>query len=211
MQASLELQAKPLLSYKKVSRWPALALGAAILFFVLPALAKSEAKSPVPQSDAQAQTPLQEALPTGSAVRGKGLFAGRIHFQNGGPACASCHSIVGLPFPGGGKLGPDLTGVSRKLGSQGTQVAMRTLYFPVMDAVYGRQPLTPEEQADLLAFFEQTTMQTVPGWNTQIIIVIAISAFLILLLVTQYLWRDRLKSVRRKMVERAMRERRLYS
>lgn len=88
---------------------------------------------------------------------------------------------------------------------------MKTLYFPVMDSIYGHQQLTPEEQADLLAFFQEAVTQKGTLWNTQVIILIALGVFVILLLLTQFLWRDRLKSVRKSMVERAMREGRSHS
>ena len=42
-----------------------------------------------------------EVVPAGSAARGKELFSGRHHFQNGGPSCADCHTIAGLSFPTG--------------------------------------------------------------------------------------------------------------
>lgn len=148
----------------------------------------------------------QPLLGQGNAIRGEAFFVGEAQFHNGGPPCASCHSIAGLPFPNGGTLGPDLTSVSHKLGPQGVQIALKTLYFPVMDAIYDHHPLTSEEQADLIAFFREASTQPKPRWNTQIIVLIAFGSFLILLLLTRYLWRNRLKSVRRKMVERAMRE-----
>lgn len=152
-----------------------------------------------------------ETLPEGSAVAGMDLFMGNVRFRNGGPPCSSCHSIAGLPFPNGGTLGPDLTGVYRKLGPQGMQTAVKTLYFHVMTAIYDRHPLTLQERANLLALFKQAGTQPKPRWNTQMVALIAFIGLLILLAITHFLWRDRLKSVRRKMVEKSMRERRSYS
>ena len=40
---------------------------------------------------------------------GESLFQGTTRFANGGPACAACHTVGSLPFPGGGTMGPDLT------------------------------------------------------------------------------------------------------
>ncbi len=168
---------------------------------------------------AQAQTAPQsssppaslETLPTGSPQVGKELFAGKLRFENGGPPCASCHSIAGLPFPNGGTLGPDLTGVYHKLGPHGLRVATKTLYFHVMTAIYDPHPLTLSERADLVAFFEQAAAQPKPRLNTQIVALIAFIGFLILLSITHFVWRDRLKSVRRRMIERALREGRSHS
>ena len=48
-------------------------------------------------------------------LRGERLFMGSVPFQNGGPSCMSCHNVSGIPFPGGGILGPDLTGYTQNL------------------------------------------------------------------------------------------------
>jgi hypothetical protein len=86
------------------------------------------------------------------------------------------------------------------------RVATKTLYFHVMTAIYDPHPLTLSERADLVAFFEQAATQPKPRLNTEIVALIAFIGFLILLGITHFAWRDRVKSVRRKMVERALRE-----
>lgn len=166
---------------------------------------------PASQPSSSSASLPSERLPAGSADMGKDLFTGNVHLRNGGPPCASCHSIAGLSFPNGGTLGPDLTGVSRKLGPHGLQVATKTLYFHVMTAIYDPHPLTLQERADLMAFFDQAATEPKPRLNTQIVALIAFVGFSILLLITRFVWRDRLKSVRRRMVERARREGRSYS
>jgi mono/diheme cytochrome c family protein len=157
---------------------------------------------------AAAQLPFQAAqtIPSGSRGRGEDLFTGRARFQNGGPPCMTCHSIASLPFPNGGTLGPNLTSAYRKLGSQGMPVAVKTLYFPVMTSIYDPHPLTLEERADLLAFFREAGTQPRPRWNTQIVTLVGFLGFCVLLVVTRFTWRDRLRSVRRKMVETATRQ-----
>ncbi|MGH9449459.1 MAG: c-type cytochrome [Terriglobia bacterium] len=176
----------------------------------LPGRVQAQAQ-PAPQSLFRPPPLSAESLPPGSPGAGEELFAGKVHFRNGGPACASCHSIAGLPFPNGGTLGPDLSGVYHKLGPQGTQTAMQTLYFHVMTAIYDPHPLTVQERADLIAFFKQAATQPKPRWNTQIIVLIGFIGFLILLSITHFVWRDRLKSVRRAMVERATRQGGIHS
>ncbi len=187
-----------------------LAVGFAVLLAWFPYRAPAQVQ-PSPQSASSPASLSMESLPAGSPDVGRELFTGKIRFRNGGPACASCHSIAGLPFPNGGTLGPDLTGVSRKLGPHGLEVATKTLYFHVMTAIYDTHPLTLEERADLVAFFDQAATQPKPRLNTQIVALIAFVGFLTLLSITHFMWRDRLKSVRRKMVERAAREGRSYS
>ncbi|MGP0073524.1 MAG: hypothetical protein ACLPWF_16540 [Bryobacteraceae bacterium] len=150
---------------------------------------------------ARAQTTPQAA--PGSALRGERLFTGDTHLHNGGPACVSCHSIAGISFPGGGTLGPDLTRAYRKLGPSGTQSAMQTLYFQVMTPIYGVHPLVPEEQADLMAFLEQAESRQQSQWSTQIVLLAALLLGAAFVALTGFLWRDRVKSVRRALVQRA--------
>ncbi len=150
-------------------------------------------------------TPTAPGVAVGSATRGRELFAGRVKFANGGPPCAACHSLAGLPFPGGGTLGPDLTREYSKLGPDGMQTAMQTLYFPTMVPVYDRRPLTSGEQADLIAYFQQTNDHAASARNTVIIIALGIAVFVALLIITGLAWRDRLISVRGRLVARAKR------
>ena len=143
---------------------------------------------------------------TGSSSRGERLFTGLDHFRNGGPACVSCHNIAGLEVPGGGTLGPDLTGAYQKLGPNGAQSALQTLYFRVMTPIYTAHPLMPDEQIDLVAFLEQAGSGPAPKGNTAAILLAAIVLGAIFVGFTGLLWRDRVRSVRGAMVARAMRQ-----
>jgi mono/diheme cytochrome c family protein len=159
-------------------------------------------------SAAQSTPPAQVAgnIARGSAPHGKELFTGTIHFLNRGPACISCHSIAGLPFPNGGTLGPDLTGAYKKLGPQGMQSAVQTLYFRVMTPIYSTHPLVPEEQADLMAFLQQAEAKPESRWNTQILLLASLLLGGVLVALTGFLWRDRVKSVRQTLIDRASRQ-----
>jgi mono/diheme cytochrome c family protein len=146
----------------------------------------------------------EEKVQQGSAVRGEGLFTGRIAFKNGGPPCSSCHNVSGLPFPSGGTLGPSLTREYSKLGPEGMDTALHTLFFPAMAPLYDPHPLTVAEQADLKAFFEEADSRPPAKDRTIAAVLIALGGFGILVLITWALWRDRLRSVRRTLVETAM-------
>jgi mono/diheme cytochrome c family protein len=149
-------------------------------------------------------TPVAQPIPAQAAAhRGAELFTGRTRLRNRGPACISCHGIAGLPFPNGGTLGPDLTHVYKKLGPQGTQSAMQTLFFRVMTPIYNAHMLTAEEQADLMAFLQQAETKSSPQWNTQIILVAALVLGGVFVLLTAILWKDRVRSVRRALVYKA--------
>ena len=103
-------------------------------------------------------------------------------------------------------MGPDLTHAYKKLGPTGTQSAIQTLYFKVMTQIYGSHPLFPDEQADLMAYVEQAESRPQSQWSTQIILLAAVVLGAIFVAVTGFVWRDRVRSVRRALVERATRQ-----
>lgn len=153
------------------------------------------------------ETPDQPPLATqsipGSSSRGEMLFAGRIPFRNQGPACIACHSIGGLSFPNGGTLGPDLTHAYTSLGQPGAQAALHSLYFGVMTPIYDQHPLVPSEQADLLAFLQQSAATQQPQWITQSLLLVALVLAGIFLIITAMLWRRRrVYSVRETLVNK---------
>lgn len=108
-------------------------------------------------------TPTQAVnLPAeGQPEIGKALFSGQTMLANGGTACVACHSTSGIGFAGGGALGPDLTNVFTRLGDVGLSSSLATLPFPTMQGIFTGRPLTPEEQAHLFAYFQQTDQQKV--------------------------------------------------
>lgn len=177
----------------KKNRW-----GTALVFLIMfPVISLAQ---PVPV------TPSVPEAPQGAASRGESLFTGSAHFRKGGPACISCHSIAGLSFPNGGTLGPDLTHAYTKLGQRGTEAAMQTLYFGVMTPIYIQHPVVPEEQADLMAFLQQSETKPQTQWSTQILILIAFLLGGVFVALTAFFWRDRVRSVRKSLVDRATRQ-----
>lgn len=151
--------------------------------------------------------PLEQSEPTvveGSAERGEELFTGQTPFKNGGPPCSGCHTVSGLPFPGGGTLGPNLTRTYSKLGPEGLSTALHTLFFPTMAPLYDRHLLTASERSDLFVFFKQADSRHVVRDHTIAVAAITLAGFAILLFLTWVLWHDRLRSVRRTLVETAL-------
>ena len=148
----------------------------------------------------------EEFVAQGSPQRGEQLFTGEVHFRNRGPACISCHTIAGLSFHDGGTLGPDLTHAYAKLGPRGTEAAMQTLYFGVMTPIYSEHPVVPQEQADLIALLMQSEAKPQTKWSTQILILIAFLLGGVFVALTGFLWRDRVRSVRRALVDKARRQ-----
>ncbi len=141
--------------------------------------------------------------PGGNPSAGEALFSGARPFQKGGPPCGACHTIGPLGFPNGGAMGPDLTREYAKLGEQGMDAVLETLYFPAMLPLFDNRPLTPNEQGDLKAFFKQAASSAPPQRLTAILALIAFVGFLFLVALFWVLWRGRLRAVREPLVEAA--------
>ncbi len=146
----------------------------------------------------------QPGPPNSQADQGRRLFTGETRMQNGGPPCGACHSAATVPFPNGGVLGPDLSGVYNMLGPEGTDVTLRTLFFPTMRPIYADRPLTPPEQQALKAFFQQANGVSGAQQATIVLASVAFLAFLVLLALTWLAWRGRLRGVRAPLVRRAV-------
>lgn len=138
-----------------------------------------------------------------AVAAGEQLFTGAMPFRNGGPACATCHSISGIRFPNGGTMGPDLTRSYAKLGELGIDATLQTLFFPTMMPIFDAHPLTPDEQRDLKAFFQQAHTRAPAADLTWAFLLLAVAGCVALLLLASLLWRRRLRGVRRALVAAA--------
>jgi len=161
----------------------------------------------LPASAAPAQGPtisdVQRPFQMGEAKAGEALFIGRIRLANGGPPCISCHSVSGLPFPNGGTMGPDLTGVYNRFGPEGMAAALDTLFFVTMQPLYNSRPLTPIEQQRLAAFFKQTAHNQPRPGITAAFGLISVAGCAGLFLLNGFIWKKRLRGVRRNLLARA--------
>ncbi len=148
--------------------------------------------------------PAVPQLPPGDTATGRALFTGAHRFANGGPPCMGCHSAGAIGALGGGALGPDLTAAYTKYGGDaGTTAFLGGVPTPIMNAVWSNNPLTPQEQADLVAFLGQVSISERPSdMVRQLAIIVAIVA-IVLLAIVQLYWRKRLVAVRRPLVQRA--------
>lgn len=130
---------------------------------------------------------------------GKKLFTGIVPLQNGGPPCMACHNIAGLPFPRGGSVGPDLTGVAAKFGA-GLNATLTTLPFPTMIPIFGKRPLTDTERRDLQSFLETATGPSASN-SASTIALSEIGGFILLLVLTWGVWKHRLTTVRKRLLK----------
>jgi mono/diheme cytochrome c family protein len=140
-------------------------------------------------------------LVSGDSESGRVLFIGGTQLANGGPACISCHSVAGVGALAGGTLGPDLTNVYDRYGEPGLAAALTGLPFPSMRGVFTEKPLTEDEAADLFAYFAQANQRTSEPVNVYFVL-IGLGGFLLLLLLSQLIWRKRLRAVRAPLVGR---------
>lgn len=141
----------------------------------------------------------------GNPSTGQALFVGNIRLKNGGPPCQSCHNVEGISFLGGGRLGPDLTKVYDRYGDKGLSAVLATIPFPTMQPIFGIHPLTTQEQADLKAFFKEAAARPVQQGGIDVTIMAAIG-YLIAILLIGIIWRRRLISVRKMMVQNTITE-----
>jgi hypothetical protein len=101
-------------------------------------------------------------------------------------------------------MGPDLTGVTARMGPEGLASALQTLYFPTMYPLFAAHQLTPEEQTSIGAFLESTGGQTSHAVRTTIVIAIAAAILCaVLFAVTSLFGRSRVGSVRRRRLPRS--------
>ena len=141
------------------------------------------------------------APPAGDPGRGKVLFMGAVHLRNDGAPCMGCHSIDRAGALGGGVMGPDLTQAFAKYGAGGLASVLANIPLPTMKPIYADHPLAPEEQADLRAFIQAASNQQ--RVNTDVLVlVLSLAGFSAAMIVVGMVWRRRLRSVRRPLVER---------
>jgi mono/diheme cytochrome c family protein len=145
------------------------------------------------------------SIADGNAANGQELFMGYAHFEHGGPPCMGCHSVGKNGLLGGGAMGPNLTNVSRQrsqteilaiFSNTGRQIS------PVMRPIYTDHPLTWQEQVDLLAFLETSAGQ--PESDKELLVLaISLVGFAAAVAVLGFVYRGRLRSVRRSLVRTA--------
>ncbi len=144
----------------------------------------------IQEESAKPRPPLRAEPIPGNPDSGKKLFDGNTWFKRGGPPCISCHNISKLPFPMGGTMGPDLTGINAQFAAVNAPHV-----FPTMIPLYLESPLQPEEQRDLLAFIIEATFEQSTD-VTAILGLLAEVAFALSVLGVYLIWRKRLGVVR---------------
>jgi hypothetical protein len=149
-----------------------------------------------------------QAIAAGDVDNGRALFMGYAHFENEGPPCMGCHNVGENGLLGGGAMGPDLTDVSTRLSQDEIASLLSNsgpTLSPVMQPIFTEHPLTESEQADLIAFFDASVGQ--PEANREIwVFAISLAGFVAAVALLGFIYRGRLRSVRRALVNKAQKE-----
>lgn len=149
-----------------------------------------------------------EAIAAGDAERGQKLFMGYAHLEHEGPPCMGCHSVGENGLLGGGAVGPNLTDVSERLTDEEMAALLANRgakISPVMQPIYNTHPLTESEQADLIAFLKASAGQ--PEVDREwLVVAISLGGFAATVGVLGFFYRNRLRSVRKALVNKAQKE-----
>lgn len=162
-----------------------------------------------PASESKVAQPASaQAMAAGNVANGRNLFMGYAHFQNDGPPCMGCHSAGENGLLGGGAMGPNLTNITNKR-SQDELVSILSNYgpatSPVMQPIFSEHPLTESEQADLIAFLKSSVGQPEPD-KEWLVIAISLAGFMAAVFALGFIYRNRLRGVRRALVNQAHKE-----
>jgi cytochrome c553 len=145
--------------------------------------------------------PWPKVSAAGVPSRGEALFVGSSAFANGGAPCLACHSLTGVGLSAGASYGPDLSAMYQDYGAEGVAGVLESLEFPSMAAIYVDRPLSDTEQADLLAYFEQTAELSQTPASGLLALQVGIGV-LVLLALTLLVGRRRMRAVRQPLIDR---------
>ena len=119
-----------------------------------------------------------------------------------------CHNVGENGLLGGGAMGPDLTNVStRRSQAEILEILSNAgpSLLPVKLPIYADFPLTAEEQADLVVFLEASAGQTESD-KELLVLGISLAGFVAAVGALGFIYRGRLRSVRRGLVNKAQKE-----
>lgn len=134
-------------------------------------------------------------------AKGKAYFTGNSSFENGAPACISCHTTTGLGGFGGGRLGPDLTKVfDRMLDRKGLASWLLAPATTTMQPVFKNKALKSAEIMSLVAFLEDRTGakqgDEASASSVVIFMLCGLGGAFLLLVIFDWIWKFRFKAVR---------------
>jgi len=141
---------------------------------------------------------------SGDASIGANLFQGTKHFENGGVACVACHTVDSELVQGGGKLAMNLTAMGGA-GIQYTIEAPENASSAVMKDAFKGKPLTANEQADLVAFFDKVAASQATAKSSNSFVINGIIGAIIIFIILSLLGKNRKKqSVNQEIYDRQL-------
>jgi mono/diheme cytochrome c family protein len=160
-----------------------------------------DAQSPAPSV---APVPAVRTVTASDIATGRDLYEARRPLAQRGPSCVSCHRLESVGGWGGGTLGPDLTRTSQRLG--GARSVSTWLANPptrVMRAVFRKQPLAGDEAFAIAAMLDDASRQSAGAAQSRTLPFVATgaAAALLALMAMALIWAQRLRSVRRPLVD----------
>jgi len=189
-------------------------IGAVIVYIKAASGGSEEAAEAVGEETTDAEQVSEEAasIETGAqsneanVVLGQNLFQGKVRFENGGPACISCHDVKNDAVIGGGILARELTTVFSRMGEPGVRAILGSAPFPVMQQAYVNKSLTDEEIFSIVSFLEQADRDHMFQQPRDYGVKLAgtgIVGLIVLLVVFSLLWRKRkIKPVNKDIFDR---------
>jgi mono/diheme cytochrome c family protein len=137
-------------------------------------------------------------------VRGREIFHGLRRLEQGGTACISCHGMYDSPALGGGRLGPDLTGVYERLKDRKSISAW--LMAPgteTMQPIFKNHPLSADEIHSLVAYFEASAGESPfeSSVSRVAFLLMGLAGATGLVFAFDVIWKKRFHAVRRPLVE----------
>ncbi|MCC6699764.1 MAG: cytochrome c [Candidatus Hydrogenedentes bacterium] len=166
-----------------------------------------EAESALEESQFKGIQVSMEPFTPADVAQGMAIFKGRQSLSNGGPACMACHSVPGIGGLGGGNVGPDLTRVFERLqGRVSLSAWLQSPATPTMQSVLRDNPLRPDEIHVLVALFEDTAKNGTPVQVTVAqlsFLLLGLGGAVLLLVAFDFIWKGRLRAVRRPLVQAA--------
>lgn len=162
-----------------------------------------EAESRLAKSQFAGTQVSDRPLTAADIEQGRLILLGTRKLANGGPACLGCHTMKGLSFLGGGRLGPDLTRVYERLsGRKNLGAWLAAPATPTMAAVFKNHALTAEEILPLIGVFEQAARNGGQDDSTGMLtfLLFGLGGAVAGLVVFDAAWRRRFRAVRAPLV-----------
>jgi mono/diheme cytochrome c family protein len=168
-----------------------------------------DAESLLEESQFKGAAVSSEPFTASDVARGMRLFTGHEKLKGGSAMCMSCHRMPGVGALGGGNLGPDLTRVYEqgKHTTGGRAVLSAWLMAPAtptMQALFKDKPLEPDEIHAIVALMQNKAAKSQPepvGASMVSFAILGLLGSALTLFVFDSVWKTRLRSVRRTLVE----------